>query len=93
MLVHRHCCQQHTVNAQLVAEDTASFLCFACVCAVAVLVEFHAFVGIKKHRRRCSKLQSLNAAYSDRFVTMAQSLHMASGYDQMFSRVVVTLAY
>ncbi|CAE7034389.1 unnamed protein product [Symbiodinium natans] len=65
---------------------------FACVCAAAALVKFHAFVGIKKHGKRNYKLQSPKDAYSDRFVTMAQDLLMASGYDENVTRVALTLA-
>ena len=64
---------------------------FACVCAVVALVEFHSF-GMKTHLRRSYKLQSLNAADIDRFVTTAQSILMVQGYDENVTRVALTLA-
>ncbi|CAE7425471.1 unnamed protein product [Symbiodinium sp. KB8] len=64
----------------------------ACVCAVVALVEFPAFAGMNTHLRRSYKLQSVKAAYGDRFVTMAQSVLRVQGHDENVTRVALEFA-
>ena len=55
-------------------------------------MEFQAFVGMNTHLKRSYKLQSLKAAYGDRFVTMAQSVLRVQGHDENVTRVALGFA-
>ena len=55
-------------------------------------MEFPAFAGMNTHLRRSYKLQSVKAAYGDRFVTMAQSVLRVQGHDENVTRVALEFA-